>query len=495
MTPEQLKASILQYAIQGKLVEQRAEEGTGEELYHQIQEEKQRLIKEGKIKKEKPLPEITADEIPFDIPESWKWIKLGNVVTVLGGKRIPVGKKLTLEDTGYKYIRVSDMKNGTILQDNLMYVPKDIYPLISKYIIKKEDIYITVAGTIGAIGTIPEEIDGANLTENADRLVFTIIDKEWLVRCLQSNMVQSQITNSTTKVGQPKLAIKRIQEIHVPLPPIAEQKRIVAKIEELLPYVDRYAIAYEKLEQLNAKFPDDMRKSILQYAIQGKLVEQRIEEGTGEELYQKIQEEKQRLIKDGKIKKEKPLAEITDDEITFDIPVSWKWVRLGSVGYTNIGLTYSPKEQTKDGVIVLRSSNIQNGKMDYYDVVRVNIDIPSNKRCYIGDILICARNGSKRLVGKAAIVDRDGMSFGAFMAIFRSICNPYIIHVINSVYFRNTLLEETGTTTINQITQDMLRNALIPLPPLTEQKRIVEKIEELLPICDRLKNKGWSNIL
>jgi type I restriction enzyme S subunit len=125
--------------------------------------------------------------------------------------------------------------------------------------------------------------------------------------------------------------------------------------------------------------------------------------------------------------------------------------------------------------------------MDYEDIVRVNMDIPENKMCHIGDILICARNGSKRLVGKAAIVDREGMSFGAFMAVYRSICNPYVLHVINSAYFRNSLLEDTGTTTINQITQDMLKNALIPLPPLAEQKRIVKKLEEILPLCEILK--------
>lgn len=152
MTPEQLKASILQYAIQGKLVEQRPGEGTGEELYQRIQTEKQRLIKEGKIKKEKPLTEITDGEIPFDIPESWKWIKLGEVVSVLGGKRIPVGRTLTTDNTGYKYIRVSDMKDGSVLTDNLLYVPTDIYPSISRYVIHKEDVYITVAGTIGRVG-------------------------------------------------------------------------------------------------------------------------------------------------------------------------------------------------------------------------------------------------------------------------------------------------------------------------------------------------------
>ena len=237
--PEDMKKSILQYAIQGKLVEQRPEEGTGEELYRQIQSEKQRLIKEGKIKKEKPLAEIAEDEIPFDIPESWKWIKLGEVVSVLGGKRIPAGRTLTADNTGYKYIRVSDMKNGSVLTENLLYVPTDIYPSISRYVIHKEDVYITVAGTIGRVGKIPPEIDGANLTENADRLVFSIIDQDWLIKCLESSLVQQQIIDATTKVGQPKLAIKRIQELLIPLPPVAEQKRIVAKLEEILPLCER----------------------------------------------------------------------------------------------------------------------------------------------------------------------------------------------------------------------------------------------------------------
>ena len=237
--PESMKKSILQYAIQGKLVEQRAEEGTGEELYQQIQVEKQRLIQEKKIKKEKPLAEISEDEIPFDIPESWKWVRLGSVVSVYGGKRIPAGRKLTIEDTGYIYIRVSDMKDGYVSTENLQFVPQDIYPSISRYIIGKEDVFITVAGTIGRVGKIPPELDGANLTENADRLVFSQLDQDWLIKCLQSSVVQSQIIDATTKVGQPKLAIVRIQNMMIPLPPLAEQKRIVAKIEELLPLCDR----------------------------------------------------------------------------------------------------------------------------------------------------------------------------------------------------------------------------------------------------------------
>lgn len=232
--------------------------------------------------------------------------------------------------------------------------------------------------------------------------------------------------------------------------------------------------------------PEQLKASILQYAIQGKLVEQRPEEGTGEELFQQIQteckHEESQLKRRGK--KVSSVA-ITEQDPPFDIPETWKWVKLGQLGYTNIGLTYSPKDVSNDGIVVLRSSNIQNGKMDYEDIVKVSCPVPDNKICHIGDILICARNGSKRLVGKAALIDQEGMSFGAFMAIFRSVCNPYILHVINSAYFRNTLLGDTGTTTINQITQDMLKNVLIPLPPLEEQHRIVAKIEELLPYVDR----------
>ena len=238
--------------------------------------------------------------------------------------------------------------------------------------------------------------------------------------------------------------------------------------------------------------PQELKNSILQLAIQGKLVEQRAEEGTGEQLYREIIKRISLNASEPHRNRENEHS-ISEIDPSIDIPESWTWVHLGEIGYTNIGLTYSPQSQTTNGTIVLRSGNVQDGQMDYADIVRVSMDIPENKMCSKGDILICARNGSKRLVGKAAIVDQDGMSFGAFMAIFRSECNPYLIHVIGSAFFRNSLLGDTGTTTINQITQEMLKDALIPLPPLAEQKRIVAKIEELLPYIDRYE-QAWRNL-
>ena len=255
MTAQQLKNSILQMAVQGKLVPQDPNDEPASVLLERIRAEKERLIKEKKIKREKnpsvifkgadntPYEKLDGvercidDELPFEIPENWRWCRLGTIAAVLGGKRIPAGRKLTEFNTGHVYIRVSDMTDGGVSTDRLLYVPEDIYPSISKYIINKADVFITVAGTIGRVGKIPDELDGANLTENADRLVLAGVNQDWLIKVLQSGMIQEQIAEATTKVGQPKLAIARIERFLIPLPPLAEQHRIVQRIEELLPLV------------------------------------------------------------------------------------------------------------------------------------------------------------------------------------------------------------------------------------------------------------------
>ncbi|MCQ5316958.1 MULTISPECIES: restriction endonuclease subunit S [Bacteroidaceae] len=255
---EQLKKSILQEAIQGKLVPQLAEEGTAQDLLEQIKMEKLNLVKEGKLKKsalatsvifrgddnkywEKSGDSIVCidEEIPFGIPSSWSWCRLGNIASVKGGKRIPVGEKLTTENTGHMYIRVADMKENTVKTDDIHYISESIYQKIKSYTISTEDLYITVAGTIGSVGEIPKVFDNANLTENADKIVFRGICKKFLMHCLLSNFVQSQIKKCTTKVGQPKLAIVRIEDLLIPLPPIKEQYRIVHKIEQTASIMSR----------------------------------------------------------------------------------------------------------------------------------------------------------------------------------------------------------------------------------------------------------------
>ena len=252
--PEQLKKSILQWAVQGNLVPQDENDEPAEALLKRIRAEKEALIKAGKIKRDKHesvifrrdnshyeklngIERCIDEEIPFELPSNWAWTRLSSIARVLGGKRIPAGRKLTTEDTGHIYIRVSDMKDGGVSMENLLFVPKDIYPSISRYVINSSDVFITVAGTIGRIGKIPPELDGANLTENADRLILYLVNQDWLIKCLQSSCIQYQIADVTTKVGQPKLAIARIENLLIPLPPFAEQHRIVAKIEELIPLI------------------------------------------------------------------------------------------------------------------------------------------------------------------------------------------------------------------------------------------------------------------
>jgi type I restriction enzyme S subunit len=492
MNAQQLRNSILQEAIEGRLVPQDPNDEPASVLLDRIREEKKRLVKEGKLKK-KDLIEtpITDDEKPFDIPDNWMWCKLGTIAAVLGGKRIPAGRKLTIENTGHIYIRVSDMKENSVSTDNLQYVPEDIFPSISRYIINKEDVYITVAGTIGKIGKIPSELDGANLTENADRLVFSHINQDWLIKCLESNVVQTQITNVTTKVGQPKLAIQKIQALLIPFPPLAEQKRIVTKIEELLPKVEEYGKAQEALDKLNKELPERLKKSILQEAISGRLVPQDPNDEPASVLLDKIRQEKVQLVKEGKLKK-KDLIEtpITDDEKPFDIPNTWEWVRLSTLtkiihyGYT---ASAAPQGNSK----LLRITDIQNDKVNWTTVPFCTIKEKELDAYKLNnrDILIARTGGT---VGKTYIV-RELSCVSVFASYLiravplNSVYEEFVKLFMGSPFYWSQLTDATTGTGQPNVNGQSLSRLIIPLPPLAEQKRIVAKIEELFAEIDKLK--------
>lgn len=476
MNAQDLKSSILQRAIEGKLVPQRKEEGTAKELLAEIRAEKARLVKEKKIKKSKPLPEITDEEKPFDIPESWEWVRLGNLVSVLGGKRIPAGCKLTEIDTGHKYIRVSDMKNGSVVLSSIQYISEDIYQKIRKYTISENDIYITVAGTIGRIGTIPHELNNANLTENADKLVIYKMEKKFLCLALQSPFIQSQIKSVTTKVGQPKLAIKRIENFIVPVPPLMEQHRIVAKIGELQPDIDAYDKAQTKLRTIEQRFPDAMKKSLLQYAIEGKLVPQRKEEGTAKDLLAEIRTEKAQLIKEKKIKKTKPLPPITDDEKPFDIPDSWEWARFGdiSINMDSERIPLSVTQRRKLDKIY-----------DYYGASGIIDKVDQ----YLFDrpLMLIGEDGANLLARTKPIAfiarGKYWVNNHAHVIDFpNGIDMKYMTFYMNAI---NLAAYVTGTAQ-PKMNQARMNSILIAIPPLAEQHRIVVKLEELLPLCQQL---------
>jgi type I restriction enzyme S subunit len=237
---DQLKQTILQLAVMGKLVKQDPKDEPASKLLERIATEKQQLIKDGKIKKQKPLSPITDEEKPFELPAGWEWSNLGDLTTIRGGKRLPKGQQLTTEKTPYIYIRVSDMRNGSIRENDLHYVSEEIQSQISNYIITTDDIYMTIVGaTIGKCGLVPPKFDGMNLTENAARLSpFYDVDKTYLFKCLDSSFAQKQFFDKTKQVGVQKMALNRLSSTKIPLPPVGEQQRIVLKIDDLMALCD-----------------------------------------------------------------------------------------------------------------------------------------------------------------------------------------------------------------------------------------------------------------
>ena len=492
MTPEQLRGSILQYAVQGKIVEQRQEEGTAADFLNKITEVKSEKIKKGEAKKSKTLTPIEDSDKLFDIPETWKWIKLGEIATLITKGTTPRGGNVAYLDKGIGFLRAENVAGLDRLdKDNLKYIDEDTHNgFLKRSIIETNDILITIAGTLGRTGLVRQE----DLPLNANQAVSMVrlaapeyLDLQYLIYVLNSPDIQKYLTQQKKTTAIPNLTLEIIENCVCPFPPLQEQHRIVAKIEEMLPYVDRYAVAYEKLEQFNAKFPEDMKKSILQYAIQGKLVEQRPEEGTAEDLYKSIQEEKQKLIKEGKIKKEKPLAEITEDEVPFEIPESWKWCYIGELFLHNTGKAQNSSGST-NGTIrkFITTSNLYWNEFDFTKVKEMPFTDKELERCTVqrGDLLVCEGGDC----GRSAVWTYD-----------EEVCiqnhvhrlRPYKELDIYYFYYMFYFYKNTGKlrgrgVAIQGLSNEAIHNVIVPLPPLAEQHRIVAKIEELLPYCDQL---------
>lgn len=485
MNAQDLKNSILQLAVQGKLVEQRAEEGTARELLEQIKLEKNQLIKDKKIKKSKPLPEITEDEIPFEIPESWEWVRWGELsFSIQYGYNAPA-----IANGQYKMVRISDIQNNKVLWDTVPYCEiKD--DDVETYQLAEDDIlFARTGGTVGKSFLVKEVPCNAVY---AGYLIRTRFDAqklvpEYLKFFMESQLYWQQLRNGTIATAQPNCNGQTLSKMMVPIPPLEEQYRIVAKIEEILPYIDQYDKAYTKLETFNKKFPEDMKKSILQMAMQGKLVEQRPEEGTADELYEQIVAEKALLIKNGKIKKEKPLPEITDDEIPFEIPSSWKWVRVGEIGSWSAGATPSRQhpEYYEGNIPWLKTGDLNDGYIvDIPEFVgEIALEKTSLRLNPIGSVLMAMYGAT---IGKLGILEIEATTNQACCACipYSCIVNKYLFYYLMSQR-RNYIKMGAGGAQPN-ISKEKIVISLIPLPPLEEQKRIVAKIEELLPYCDQL---------
>lgn len=399
MNAQDLKNSILQRAIEGKLVPQRKEEGTAKELLAEIRAEKAQLIKEKKIKKSKPLPEITDEEKPFDIPESWEWVRLGDIGALVRGSGI---KRSETTDEGKPCVRYGELYTTyrTRFSEVISHTSEEVFNKSKK--VHQNDILMALTGenkwdiALAVVYEGKEEIAmGGDMTKweyhGMNPIYLTmVINSPYGIAC-KRNMATGDIIVHISN--------NKLSEIALPIPPLAEQYRIVAKVEELQPDIDAYDKAQTKLQAIEQHFPDAMKKSLLQYAIEGKLVPQSKEEGTAKDLLAKIRAEKARLVKEKKIKKSKPLPAITGDEKPFDIPDSWEWVRVGDIVEIingDRGKNYPAKSQLhQTGYIPFISAiNIQNGTIEKDNLLYVDEDqynaLRSGKLSK-GDIVLCIR--------------------------------------------------------------------------------------------------------
>ena len=514
MNGKQLKNSILQWAIQGKLVPQDPNDEPASVLLDKIRQEKERLIKEKKIKRDKNASIIYRgednsyyekllatgevkcidEEVPFEIPQGWEWCRLGEISTYAQKKRKINASNadtqlwgLDLEDIekGGRLLNIKTVGERKAIGDKTVFNRGDIlYSKLRPYLLK---ILVAPEGGICTPEIIPFTCYGN-------------ICKDYIVSFLKSPYVDDYINSATFGVKMPRVSTETMTSLLVPLPPLSEQFRIDTKAKELMPYIDEYGKAQDKLNKLNEELSYTIRKSILQEAIQGKLVPQIAEEGTAQELLEQIKTEKQKLVMEGKLKKSalndsvifrgddnkyyeqigKKCWDITE-QIPFEIPSNWEWCRVRNVSNSYIGLTYKPTDIDEKGTIVLRSCNIRNGKLALDDIVRVSSSISEKMLIEENDIIICARNGSKRLVGKSALIKNlpEPMTFGAFMAICKTPIYEYMFAYLQSDLFFGQLRDVSNTTTINQLTQNKFNDFLIPIPPVREQERIAFKISQL----------------
>ena len=499
MNAQQLKNAILQEAIEGRLVPQDPNDEPASALLARIRQEKEQLVKEGKLKKKDLVVKpISEDEIPFEIPESWEWCRVGDIFIHASGKQQSSNNKNV--GSLQKYITTSNLYWGKFVLDTLkeMYFTDEELKTCSA---QKGDLLVCEGGAgYGRSAIWPYEYDIC-LQNHVHRL-RPVIDGVceyvfYLIYLLKES-------NRLASVGtaMPGLSANRLKELLVPLPPLAEQHRIVAKIEELLPKVEEYGKAQDALNKLNTELPERLKKSILQEAIEGRLVPQDPNDEPASVLLAKIRQEKEQLVKAGKLKKKDLVVNpISEDEIPFEIPNTWEWVRLGSLVSNQTGLAYNKGDLEKkvdNPIRVLRGGNIQNGswctKVD--DVMIAPEYVKKPNLALQKNTFITPAVTSLEHLGKTALIEEDHSDIvaGGFvlylLPFYRNdIFSKYLSYYFQSAYYNTfcqSIANKSGQAFWN-LSRQKLMELVLPIPPLAEQKRIVEKLEQLLGEIDKLK--------
>ena len=530
---ETLDKVILDLAIKGKLVEQNQDDEPASELIKRIKAEKQRLIDEKVIKKEKPLPPIEDEEIPFDIPNNWEWVRLGEIGLLQTGNT-PSTSKAEYFGRDIPFITPADISKGKIFYENrgLSFLGKEKGRVAKQNAI----LQVCIGGSIGKVYYTDREVC---FNQQINGIDLYICNFKYIYLILSSTYFYEELIKNSNGTATPIINKSSWGNLPIPLPPIEEQKRIVSKVEKLQSIIKDLKEIYIKnqnnrenlkksllseiesqssdkdlLKNLETVFTNfdkiiktkedikDIRNLILSLAIKGKLVEQNQDDEKASELIKRIKAEKQRLIDEKVIKKEKPLPPIEDEEIPFDIPNNWEWVRLGELGNIFNGNSINEKvkkekyEDIPNGLNYIATKDIDypTSIINYNNGIKIPFEELNKFRiAHKNSVLICSEGGS---AGKKIGITEEDICFGnklyALESFSEELDNKYIFYVYNSSYFyKNFKGNETGI--IGGVSVNKFKNIEIPLPPIEEQKRIVSKVESLMKICDLLEEKITLN--
>lgn len=471
-----IRNKILDLAMRGQLTEQLPEDGTAEELYQQVQVEKQDLIKAGKIKKEKALPEISENDVPFEIPNNWAWLRWGNV-----SFQIQYGYNAPAQDKGrIKMVRITDIQNNKVLWKNVPYCDIDEDRIFEYRLYPNNILFARTGGTVGKSFLVEKVEEDAVFAGYLIRTSFSSsISAKYMKYFMESQLYWKQLQDGTTATAQPNCNAKTLSKMLVPLPPLAEQQRIVDKVDQAFSVLDT-------IDSLQTQYTDNLtalKAKLIDAAIQGELTEQLPEDGTAEELYQQIQAEKQALIKAGKIKKEKPLPKISGNDVPFDIPTTWKWIRWGELS-NQIQYGYNAPAKETGRIRMVRITDIQGNHVNWSTVPFCDIDEEDIEgyRVQPNDILFARTGGT---VGKSYLVEtvEEDAVFAGYLirtSYSQDLNAKYMKYFMESRLYWKQLQDGTTATAQPNCNAKTLSKMMLPLPPKAEQYRIVESLDAII---------------
>ena len=508
MNGKQLKNSILQWAIQGKLVPQDPNDEPASVLLDKIRQEKERLIKEKKIKRDKNASIIYRgednsyyekilatgevkcidEEIPFEVPKGWEWCRLRDIILGTNAGKSPNCEKRPKKSEEWGVLTTTSIQENAFLSNENKVLPKH-YVITPEHCVRYGDILITRAGPVnrtGIVCMVENNCDKLILSDKTVRIDYMhdYCNPKFLIFVLNSSAIHELVMSATVGMAASQVNVSQgsIQNTLIPFPPSKEQQRIINKLEALLPQIEKYNNAQNKLDELNKTVKDLIKKSVLQEAIQGKLVSQLEEEGTAKELLGQIKAEKQRLVKDGKLKKsalndsvifkgddnkyyEQIGSEVTEIELPFDFPSTWSIARLNAVCQLTDGLKTIGKQ-------CLLDAKYLRGKSP-------ETIVEQGKLVYKGDNIMLVDGENS---GEVFIVPQDGYMGSTFKQLWisSSMYEPYVLAFIQ--FYKETLRNSKKGAAIPHLNKELFYGLIIGIPPLQEQRRIVQKIEQLMQL-------------